>query len=143
MPDPIAVNEGDIAFAWQVQQLSDIFMGIRPFNPRFTAWSHPTTATLRVANRTAGGPIAEFLTHNLDQTVLLIDESGIKQANVGGWLDWENLGADPSSPAVGSNDVRMYAKGNQMWFRFPGSAPQQIPIGPPPGPSLRYAFWMS
>lgn len=118
-------------------------MGIRAASVRFTAWSHPTTATMRVANRTAGGPIAEFLNHDLTQTLLLIDETGINKANVGGWLDYKQQATDPAAPAIGSNDVRMYAKGSQFWFRFPGSAPQQIPIGAPPGPSLRYAFWMS
>lgn len=118
-------------------------MGVRPMNVRLTAWSDPDTATLRLANRTAGAPIVEVMNSTLTETVLLIDDSGINEANVSGWLDWENLGADPAAPLVGSNDVRMYAKGNQFWFRFPGSAPQQIPIGPPPGPTMRYAFWMS
>ena len=125
-----------------MQQLADIFEGIRPTAVRFTAWSSLTTASLRVANRTTGGPIAEFLNHDLTQTVLLIDESGINHGNIGGYLDWSAQVSDPAGPAIGSGLIRMWTRAGQFWFRLPGGSPQQIPVGAPPGPSLRYAYWI-
>jgi len=109
---------------------------------RLTANNSLTDATLLVANRAPGGPIAEFLNNDLTKTVMLIDETGINRANVGGWLDWQAQVSDPAGPDIGSNLIRMYTKGGQFWFRLPGGSPQQIPVGAPPGPSLRYAYWM-
>lgn len=141
--DPVEVLEGDVAFAWNVQQLSDIIIGRRPTAVRFTRWSHATTPSLQVANRNPLGPAFEILASDLFTRVMLVDSTGVRSTRVNGYFDFQFQGVAPAAPGAGTQLIRFYARNGQLYFKVEASAEQQIPIGAPPGPMSRFAAWMS
>lgn len=143
--DPVQVNEGDTAFAWNVQQIADILTGQRATRVRLTKWSHPTYPSLQVANRSTvpGAPILELLASDLITRVMLVDQSGVRSTKVNGYFDFQFQGAAPAAPGVGTQTIRFYARAGQFYFKVEGSVEQQIPVGAPPGPGVRWSFWMS
>ena len=143
--DPAPIREGDTAFAAQVQQIWDLLQGLFDMSVRLTRHSHATEATLRLANRTIGGPVLEILDHNLNEAspVFVLNESGVQTFRVGGYFDWTYQGAAPAAPGTGTGLLRMYARNGQLYFKAEGSGEQQIPIGAPPGPSKRREYWYS
>jgi hypothetical protein len=140
--DPIRVNEGDSAFAWNVQQVADILLGQRATRVRFTKWGHLTEPSLQVANRLEG-PILELLGADLVTRVMLVDQSGVRSTKVNGYFDFKFQAAAPDAPGAGTDTIRFYARDGQFWFKSEASGELQIPIGPPPGSSLRWGFWMA
>lgn len=141
-------REGDVAFAVSVATLYDLTIGRVGWDVRLTAHSHPTKPTLTLANRFPGGPVLNILPWNwfLDPSappVFAIDGNGVSSMQVSGYLDLREQVPTPGPPPVGSDTLRMYHRNGQLWFKTDGSdIEHQIPIGEPPGPSVRYAFWM-
>lgn len=149
MPDPVQPREGDIAFAVSVGTLYDLTIGQIGWDVRLTRHSSPDKFTLTLSNRTPGGPILNIVptladgSLDLAHPIFQISGQGVHSQTVGGWVDFRHQpGGTPSSPGAGSNILRMYARGGQLFFKAEDSAEQQIPVGQPPGPSMRWAFWM-
>lgn len=148
MSDPNPPREGDVAFAVSVATLYDLTMGRTAWDVRLTRHSSPDKATLTLANRTPGGPILNILPWNWDDLpppppIFAIGNTGLTSMVVNGYLDLREQDPAPAAPAAGSDTLRMYMRAGQLWFKIDGSPEeQQIPIGAPPGPSVRYAFWM-
>jgi hypothetical protein len=143
-------REGEIAFAVSVATLYDLTLGRIGWGVRLTQHSHDEEYTLTLANRTPGGPILNILATNPDGTLNTADpvfqvwNSGVSAQKVGGYLDlrYQEPGT-PENPGPGSNTLRMYSRDGQLYFRVEDSTvEQQIPIGDPPGPSVRWAHWM-
>jgi hypothetical protein len=146
-------REGEIAFAVSVSTLYDLTVGLIGWPVRLTRHSSPTEYTLTLANRTIGGPILNILATVLDpvtgQTELdtenplfQIGGSGITSQKIGSHIDFAYQAAPLEGPGAGSEILRMYSRGGQLFFKAEDSGEQQIPIGDPPGPSMRWAHWM-
>lgn len=150
MADPIQPRDGEIAYAISVGTLYDLTVGKVGWPVRFTRHSSPTDPTLTLANRTPGGPILNVvkIIVNPDSTittipVFTINEGGIDQMKVGGFLDlaYQPTGT-PDAPGAGTDTLRMYSRGGQLYFKAEDSAEQPIPIGEAAGSGLRWSFWM-
>ncbi len=147
--DPPPIREGDSAFAVQVQTIFDLLEGLYDMAVRLTRHSSPTVATLRLANRTIGGPILEILAMNLDGSfdeanpVLVVRDTGADVMRVGGFFDWTYQAVAPAAPGAGTGLLRMYARAGQLYFKAEDGAELQIPLGPPPGPTKRREYWYS
>ncbi len=146
-------REGEIAFAVSVSTLYDLTVGLIGWPVRFTRHSSPTEYTLTLANRTIGGPILNILATVLNETtgqpeldtehpLFQIGGSGITSQRIGQYIDFSYLPSAPEGPGAGSDTLRMYSRGGQLFFKAEDSMEQQIPIGDPPGPSMRWAHWM-
>jgi len=105
---------------------------------------------LTLANRQPGGPILNILainpeTGDLDTAnpIFQVLESGIQSQQIGGWIDLSYQDGIPPAPGVGTNVLRMYSRGPALFFRAEGSGEQIIPITAPPGPTMRWSYWMS
>lgn len=150
MADPNQPKEGDVAFAVSVNTLYDLTIGRVGWDVRLTQHSHPTKATLTLANRTPGGPVLNIMPWNWNSDpssplppVFAIGNDGVSSIQIQGHLDLYEQTPPPAAPAVGSDLLRMYYADGKLLFKTDGNeVPQEIPIGPAPGPSLRYAFWM-
>lgn len=140
MPDLPEIREGDLAFAWNIRNIADVLQGAKGIPVRLTRWSHPTTPTLSLVNRTAGGPILAIYEEDQVTPVLIVTKSGLASTRVGGYLDFQFQSVAPVAPGAATGRIRMYARAGNLYFKVEGSGEQQIPIGPPPGPSTRYAF---
>jgi hypothetical protein len=141
--DPADLHEGEVAFAANVQTLLDLTFGRVGWPVRLTRHSHATNATLTLANRTPGGPILKIVEEDLLTTVMLVTKSGLQISRVGQYVDLTSQGSAPAGPGIGSGLLRMYARLGGVYFKAEDGVEQQIPVGPPPGPSMRWSFWMS
>jgi len=145
-------REGEIAFAVSVSTLYDLTVGLIGWPVRFTRHSSPTEYTLTLANRTIGGPILNILATVLgddgqpeldtEHPLFQIGGSGITSQKIGSHIDFVYQAAPLEGPGAGSEILRMYSRGGQLFFKAEDSMEQQIPIGDPPGPSMRWAHWM-
>jgi hypothetical protein len=145
-------REGEIAFAVSVSTLYDLTVGLIGWPVRFTRHSSPTEYTLTLANRTIGGPILNILATVLgedgqpeldtEHPLFQIGGSGITSQKIGSHIDFAYQAAPLDGPGAGSEILRMYSRGGQLFFKAEDSIEQQIPIGDPPGPSMRWAHWM-
>ena len=84
----------------------------------------------------------EILGHDGVTRVALFSEDGLSSSRITGYMDWKYQTSSPPPPGTGSQTIRMYARGGQLYFKVEGvSTEQQIPVGTPPGPSMRYSWW--
>jgi hypothetical protein len=154
IPTNVIPHEGDLAFAVSVSTLYDLTVGLATWPVYLTKHSHATTPTLTLRNLTPGGPVLDILGWDGDswEIVTRFTGEGIARTQVGEYIDFkyqpDHLGANPPfsnppSPGAGTDTIRMYARGGQLYFKAEESDEQQIPVGDPPGPSLRYSYWMS
>jgi hypothetical protein len=152
IPDPVQPREGEVAFAVSVATLYDLTIGRVAWPVRFTRHRSVDQPTLTLANRQPGGPILNILpinpeTGDLDteHPIFVVLESGIQSQQIGGWIDLSYQPAGtPAPPGAGTDTLRMYAREGGLFFRTEDSPlEQQIPVGDPPGPSVRWSFWMS
>lgn len=115
---------------------------------RFTRHSSPSLYTLTLANRTPGGPILNILrtlpngTLDTANPIFSVSGYGVMSQKIGGYLDFAYQDPAPPGPGPATDLLRMYARGGQLFFKAEDSAEQQIPIGEPPGPGLRWAHWL-
>jgi hypothetical protein len=139
LPD---VHTGDQAEGFNVQNLTDLVKGLFGFPVSLTRHSG-AEPTLKLRNRQAGAPILEMYAPDGVTLVYQFLTTGLASQTIVGYQDFTYYGgsSSPAAPGPGTGKLRMYARGGQLFFKAEGSAEQQIPIGLPPGPSLRYGFW--
>lgn len=142
-------KEGDVAFAVSVATLYDLTIGATGWPVRLTQHGDPVKPTLTLANRVAGGPVLNILPWNWNlitptpPPIFSIGNDGITSMQVGGHMDLLDQVTPPPAPSPTSDMLRMYHRGGQLFFQVAGiPGEQQIPIGQPPGTTLRYSFWM-
>lgn len=135
-------QDGDLAYAWNVNNLYDLIKGRTGYPVKLTKHSDAVEPTLQLANLTTGGPVLEILGHDGVTRVMLISENGMSAMPISGYMDWRYQSVAPAAPGAGTQTIRMYARAGQLYFKVEGSAEQQIPIGTPPGPSARYAWYV-
>lgn len=146
-------REGDVAFAVSVSTLYDLTLGTIhwPVWFRKTNSKSPTTPSLTLSNVVDGGVCLDILSWDNQEVITRFTNQGIYQTHISGWLDFHyqtdpetGNPADPPTPELGSNDIRMYAKEGKLWFLVPGNdTPLLIPFDTPPGPPARYTYWMA
>jgi len=147
-------RQGDIAFAVSVSTLYDLTLSLI----HWPVWFRKTNtvdlqaSALTLSNVIPGGACLNILSADNTTIVTQFTNEGIYQTHIEGWIDFHyqvdpehpTIGADPPTPPVGSNDIRMYARDGRLWFKVPGiDTPQRIPFGDPPGPSARVTYWMA
>lgn len=141
MPEQLDdISTGDLAEAWNIQRLIDLIKGVFGYPVSLTKHSGPL-ATLKLRNGLAGAPILDVVGVNGTDLVLRITDQGLSTSRISTYLDLSYQSAAPSAPLAGTNTLRVYSRNGQLYFKTPASIEQQIPIGLPPGPSLRYGFW--
>lgn len=134
------IHTGDLAEAWNVQRLIDLIKGIFGFPVKLIA-HRGDQATLTLRNLQAGAPVLEIFGSTGVDPLFRIADDGLEAAKFSKWIDWVYQSSTVPAPGAGTGLLRMYARGGQLFFKAEGSAEQQIPVGQPPGPSLRYGFW--
>lgn len=144
MADLPDVRDGDLAFAWNVENIADVLEGKRAMNVRLTRHSHAVDPTLKLANLNAAGPILELVDGSSvgAPRVMMADRTGWRQFAMNGFMDLKYQGVAPSAPGASTGILRMYVRAGQLYFKAEGSGELQIPVGTPPGPMVRHAFWM-
>lgn len=144
-------REGEIAFAVSVSTLYDLTTGLVGWPVRFTRHSSPTEYTLTLANRTIGGPILNILATVLNEItgepeldtehpLFQIGGNGITSQKIGAYIDFVDQVDPPANPEA--DILRMYSRDSGLYFKLEDGVEQQIPLGDPPGPSMRWAHWM-
>jgi len=142
-PDLPDIHDGDLAYAWNVQNIEDILKGRRAYPIHLTKHSDIAVPTLTLQNL-AGSTSPILLIYQEDGTteVMRVTRAGIVTSKIAGWFDFAYQAAAPSAPGTGTQIIRMYARAGQLYFKVEGGVEQQIPTGLPPGPTMRYGFWM-
>jgi len=141
VPDEILddVRTGDLAEAWNVQQIRDLIKGLFGYPVKFIKHSG-TSASLQVRNLLTGNPAFEIL-NVAGSAIIRATDSGFTIFKVTTFMDltYQTSGA-PASPGAGTGILRVYVKNDgTIGVKAEGGSEQLLPFGPPPGTTLRYA----
>lgn len=146
-PPAVIPREGEIAFAVSVATLYDMTLGRInwPVWLRKTDIREPLVPPLTLSNVTPGGSCLDILSADGLTVVTRFTNLGIDHTQVGSHIDLHYVPeGQPPAPGAGTQNLRMYARGGQLYFKAEDSLEQQIPVGSPEAGSVwRHAYWFA
>jgi len=135
------VRTGDLAEAWNVQQIRDLIKGLFGYPVKFIKHSG-ASASLQLRNLLVDSPALEVMNNNNPSTaVIRATDKGFTLFKVMTYIDLAyQTGGAPAPPGAGTGLLRFYVKSDgTIGVKAEGSSEQVLPFGPAPGTTLRYA----